>query len=307
MNRAFVVSCAIVVMLVGASQAGCLSLSNRYRTSLAVQTASDLAYVDDGDPKHRLDIFAPSGAQGAPVVVFVHGGFWRSQDKRYFEPVVGLYGNVGVALADMGIVTVIPSYRLFPQAQSFEEQLDDVAQAVRFTRDHIAVHGGDPNKIVLAGHSAGGHLVAYLGTSPDALTKRGLDQGIVKGTAALSGIYDVLTSANNADPPEDKVTLWDPFFGSDDEKRAASPLAFFGIAPHAPIMLVIGELDFKNCLRDYKNGVAALTPGDVRDPRLSTVFVKGNTHEDMVLEIGTRDDEVGPAVAAFARVVTATH
>ena len=92
------VALVLAGLLLTATTTSCLVFHNRWRTTLAVQTASDVAYLDDGDDKHRLDIFAPSGARGAPVVIFVHGGFWRSGDRSYFENIVGLYGNVGVAL-----------------------------------------------------------------------------------------------------------------------------------------------------------------------------------------------------------------
>ena len=289
-------------LLLTATTTSCLVFHNRWRTTLAVQTASDVAYLDDGDDKHRLDIFAPSGARGAPVVIFVHGGFWRSGDRSYFENVVGLYGNVGVALADMGVVTVIPSYRLYPQVGAVDDMLDDLGAVIRFTRDHIAVHGGDPDRIILAGHSAGGQLVTLLATSPDALKRRGIEAGVIKGVAGISGIYDVLASANSADPPKDKAELWDPLFGSDDHKQAASPLPLFGTTDHPPLLLLVGDADFRSCLRDFNSAQTALQP--LQGSRAFFVRIAGNTHEDMVLEIGTATDEVGPAVAAFARVIT---
>ncbi len=295
----------VLVSLLGAiasAGSGCLVWQNRWRSSLAIQTANDIAYVDDGDDKHKLDVFAPQGAQGAAVVIFVHGGFWRAGDRSYFESIVGLYGNVGVALGDMGVVTVIPSYRLYPQAKTVDEQLDDLAAVILWTKNHIAVHGGDPNKIVLAGHSAGAHLVTLLATKPDAMQSRGLDASVVKGVASISGIYDVKTSAENADPQSDRAELWDPFFGDDAQKVQASSLQHMGKSAHPPLLLAIGENDFKNCLRDYNNAKAALAAE--QGTRAFFVDVAGNSHEDMVLEIGTVHDEVGPAIAAFARVIT---
>ena len=302
MHRFAVPTLAIAGLVTMLFSTSCLVFQNRWRTTLAVETAKDVAYIDDGDDKHRLDIFAPSGAQGAPVVIFVHGGFWRAGDRSFHENIVGLYGNVGVALADMGVVTVVPSYRLYPQVASTDDMLDDLAAVIRFTSEHIAVHGGDPDRIILAGHSAGGHLVTLLATRPDALTSRGIKPGVIKGVAGISGVYDVLTSANTADPPTDKVELWDPLFGTDAQKQAASPLPYFGTTNHVPLLLLIGENDFKSCARDYRAAEVAL-----RSQQGTRAFfhpVAGNTHEDMVLEIGTATDEVGPAVAAFARVIT---
>jgi acetyl esterase/lipase len=298
-----------LLLLAALLTTGCLSLSNRYRQTTAQHTGQDLPYrvTADGvvDDKHRLDIWSPATVPpgGAPVVIFVHGGYWRAGDRHYFEPVVGLYGNVGVALAEQGIVAVIPSYRLFPEATSPEQQLDDIADVIKTTRRIIRDHGGDPSRIVLSGHSAGGHLAALLATKPGALSSRGLPDDALVGAAPISGIYDVVTSAENADPPELKAELWDPFFGPPEQKLAASSLQHFGVAAHPPMLFVIGEHDFKNCLRDHKNAEKAFA--DRAPDRASFHFVKGNTHEDMVLEIGTPADEVTPALAAFVHRVAA--
>ena len=288
-----------VVVVAVAALSSCLSFSNLWRDSKAVRTADSLAYIDDGDDKHKLNVFAPEGAQGVPVVVFVHGGFWRSGDRTTFEPLVGLYSNVGTALADNEVVTVIPSYRLFPQVASVEDMLDDVAAAIAWTRDHIAVHGGDPNRIVLAGHSAGGHLVTLLATRPDALKKRGIDPALIKGVAALSGIYDVPGAAARAKLEEDRVTLWRPLFG--DQGKAQSPAAYFDAAM-PPVLFIVGENDYETCLADYHAAEQTLAPlvGD----KAFFHFVPEVTHEEVVLYIGTARDQVSPAVAAFAEFIT---
>lgn len=298
----------VIAALLGAQ--GCASLQNRYRSTTAQHTASDVAYVEAAsggvvDDKHRLDIWSPAptaNKTGAPVVIFIHGGYWRAGDRHYFEPVVGLYGNVGIALAEQGIVTVVPSYRLFPQVTSIDAMLDDVAAVVRYTREHIAAHGGDPAQIVLAGHSAGGHLVALLATKPGALSSRGVPEGSIRGVVPISGIYDVEKTADNADPPSMKQELWDPLFGDAAQKREASSLQHFGVVEHPPLLFVIGEDDFKNCRRDYESAKKIFT--DLKSDRATFVDVKGNTHEDMVIEIGSDTDKVTPAIVAFVRQVT---
>ena len=285
----------VVVTLALLLLSSCLSFSNLWRNSKAVRTADGIAYIDDGDDKHRLTVFAPDGAQGVPVVVFVHGGFWREGDRSFYESIVGLYSNVGVALADNDVVTVIPSYRLYPQVASVDDMLDDIAASIAWTRDHIAVHGGDPNRIVLSGHSAGAHLVTLLATRPDALKKRGIDPAVIKGVVPLSGIYDVPGASARAKLEEDRVTLWRPLFG--DKGQEQSPAVYFG-KDMPKTLFVVGEKDYESCLVDYRAAEKSLAPlvGD----KAFFHFVPERTHEEIVLTIGTAQDEVSPAVAAFA-------
>jgi acetyl esterase/lipase len=300
-----VVGLALVASL--GSAAGCLALANLYRRSEAVNTAVDVPYVGRGDgvavgDKQRLDVWAPRGAQGAPVVVFVHGGSWNSGDRRLWPHIVGLYGNVGVALADNGVVTVVPSYRLFPDVPTVEPMLDDVAAAVRWTREHIAVHGGDPERIVLAGHSAGGHLALQLLTAPGALAARGLDPAWVKGVVSISGVLDVGRGTSLAVEAR-RRDLWEPLFGTDVQRWSPLPRLRPDVAL-PPALFLIGENDYETCRRDY--GDVEVQLGPVRGSRAFFARVPGNSHEDMVLEIGTVHDEVGPALAAFAHLITAT-
>ena len=289
-----------VTTVVVALASSCLVWRNQWRHTVAVRVADDVAYIDDGDDKHRLDVFAPAGASSGaplPVVIFVHGGWWRAGDRSYYEPVVGLYGNVGTALADMGVVTVIPSYRLWPQISSYTQQLDDLAAVIAHTKKHIADVGGDPSRIFLAGHSAGGHLVALLGAGPGQLTSRGLSATDIKGVIAISGIYDIAVTAAAADA-EEQATFWTPFFGTPAQQAAASPMSSF-VSSSMPFLFLVGGADYKSCLREYAT-VQTLFADNHRARFAST---SGNTHEDMVLEVGTVDDDVGLRISAFASVV----
>ncbi len=289
----------LTVVLLGAS---CPSWSNRWRNSRARAVAEHIAYVDGStDDKQRLDVWAPRDAAGAPVVVFVHGGYWRSGDRRYYEPVTGLYGNIGVALGDMGLVTVVPSYRLFPTVDSVEPMLDDVAGAIRWTRAHIAQWGGDPERIVLAGHSAGGHLVLQLVTAPGALSSRGVEPRWVKGVAPISGIFDVVRATKQA--REDlRTSLWEPLFGRDPERWSPLRRLTPAVARATPMLFIVGGRDYEVCLRDFAEARTRL-----HDVDGSSAFfrqVAANDHAEMVLRAGTREDHVLPAVAAFSHAVT---
>ena len=134
------------------------------------------------DARQRLDIYRPPGAAGAtPVIVFWYGGSWDNGARRD-------YRFVGVALAQLGYLTVVADYRLYPQVR-FPQFLDDGAQAVGWVERHAADYGGDPQRIVLMGHSAGAHMAAMLALNRRYLEQAGANPDSIVGFIGLSGPY----------------------------------------------------------------------------------------------------------------------
>lgn len=156
----------------------------------------DIAYCQpDGDtPPERcqLDVFRPKEASGCPVLFLVHGGAWLHGSKKDLRirgiNMVYSYRDVGRFFAEQGLVVVIPNYRLSP-AVKHPEHVRDVARALAWTCKNVNQHGGDPARIFLAGHSAGGHLVSLLATDETYLKEVGLDRAAVKGIISVSGVY----------------------------------------------------------------------------------------------------------------------
>lgn len=136
--------------------------------------------------RHQLDVFLPKGRKNYPVVVLVHGGAWVMGNNRC----CGLYSAVGEFLASQGIGAVLPNYRLSP-AVKHPEHVKDVARALAWTHAHIADHGGCPDQIFLAGHSAGGHLVSLLATDDSYLKAERLQPSVIKGVISASGVYRI--------------------------------------------------------------------------------------------------------------------
>src|SRR6516164_2426591 len=124
----------------------------------AIEETHDIAYYD-ASPRQVLDVLRPKNLDNRPVVLFVHGGAWMIGDKNP----LGLYRGFGRFLARHGIVAVMINHRLSP-AVKHPEHVKDVARAFAWTRRHIKEYGGDPDRIFLCGHSAGGHLVSLLAT-----------------------------------------------------------------------------------------------------------------------------------------------
>lgn len=145
--------------------------------------ASGLAYGPDA--RHRLDIYVPdAGAVRAPVMVFFYGGGWSSGERAD-------YAFVGRAFAAQGFVTVIPDCRLVPQVR-FPAFVEDGALALRWVRDNVAGHGGDPFGVALAGHSAGAYNAMMLALDRRFLAAAGVRPSFVRSVAGLAGPYDFL-------------------------------------------------------------------------------------------------------------------
>ena len=176
--------------------------------------------------RQKLDIFSPDGpaATGAtrPVVVFFYGGSWNSGTRTGYD-------FVGRALAARGYVTLVPDYRLVPQVR-YPAFVEDGAAAVRWARANVASYGGDPDRIVLVGHSAGAYIAAML-----ALDERWLaaDRTAVKGWVGLAGPYDFA-------PFDGEVTR--AAFGNWPDPAETQPITWAG-AGDPPTLLLTGADD----------------------------------------------------------------
>jgi acetyl esterase/lipase len=137
--------------------------------------------VPFGKHGQTLNVWHDGKAKNAPVLIFFYGGGWvkGSADD---------YGFAARAYASKGFVVVVPDYRKVPQIR-FPAFVQDAADAVKWTKDNIATYGGDPNRIAIAGHSAGAHSVAMLALDPQWLAAAGAP-GAVKAAVGLSGPYD---------------------------------------------------------------------------------------------------------------------
>ena len=144
----------------------------------------DLRYADDAGA--TLDVFPATGSVpegGAPVLIFIHGGYWRSLDKSDFSFIAPSF------TAD-GALVVVPNYALCP-AVGIEQIALQMTQAVAWTVRHAAEHGGDPRRIAVAGHSAGGHLAAMLMSCRWKEVGEDLPGQPLTGALSISGLYDL--------------------------------------------------------------------------------------------------------------------
>ena len=130
----------------------------------------------------RLDVF-PAPRPGAPVLVFLHGGYWRSLDKAD-------HSFIAPPFVRKGACVVVPNYALCP-AVTIPDIVLQMVQALAWVYRHIAVHGGDPQRITVVGHSAGGHLATMLLDCLWPQVGADLPPDLVKDAMSISGLYDL--------------------------------------------------------------------------------------------------------------------
>jgi arylformamidase len=156
--------------------------ANQARTAaVRGQFRHDLGISYGPHPRQVLDIYYPAQATAAPVLVFLHGGGFRNG-----EPAANGYN--GSAVLNHGAIFVSMGYRLMPDAV-FPDSCEDVELGLRWLRDHIAEHGGDPERIYLSGHSAGAMLASSVGLR-SWIGAADLPSNLVKGLLLISGFYD---------------------------------------------------------------------------------------------------------------------
>lgn len=228
-----------------------------------VEVKKDITYAEGKETdaaKHKLDLYLPKDQTGFPVLIFIHGGAWRSGDRAIYPP-------LGNRFAKEGIGVVVPSYRLMPGAPH-PAQIEDAFAAVEWTLKNIAQHGGDLKRVWVSGHSAGGHLAAFVG-----LEKRLWPQ--LKGIVAMSGVYDVSPL---------------PAFGGGGVD--GSPLHRVA-AGAPPFVVTYCQNDYPTLAADAKRFDAALRKAGVSS---ELVYVPGKNHISEMADIWREDDPTARAV-----------
>lgn len=179
----------------------------------------DLAY--GSSPRQAIDLFLPRTGQRPPVLAFIHGGYWQAFDRKAFAFVAGPLVEAGAAVAMIG-------YDLAPTVD-MDTIVEQVRAALAWLYRHGPGEGIDPDRLYVAGHSAGGHLTAMaLATDWPA---RGLPADLIKGACPISGVFDL--------EPVQRCYLNDVLGMDPEQARRNSPLHLAPGVP-CPVTVAVG-------------------------------------------------------------------
>jgi acetyl esterase/lipase len=218
----------------------------------------NLPYSEDaGDARRSFDLYLPAKSNAkAPLLIFVHGGFWLLPDDEY---------RIGASLAENlvkdGVAVALVRYRLAP-AHRHPVQAQDVASAVaRLVRD-ADKYGIDPKRVFLSGHSAGGHLASLVALDKTYLAEAKLPGDFIAGVISFSGLYDLMPAWNVS---SNQKVATEKTFGNDPAiRKRASPVQH--ARRDAPRFLILNAIaDFPGFALDARRFADALRAAGAKE------------------------------------------
>lgn len=238
---------ASLLVLISAAAFGQPGPRNAPKLPLGTKVLRDVAYVTNGHERHKLDLFIPAGATNAlPLIIWVHGGAWMGGSKDQCPALP--YLQKGYAVASI-------NYRLSQHA-IFPAQIEDCKAAVRWLRAHAKENNLDPDRFAVWGASAGGHLVALLGTAGD-VKKFDVGENLeassrVQAVVDFFGPTDLTRMAQDAlpgsridhDAPDaaEAKLIGGPVQQNKDKCAAANPITYVA-KNNSPFLIMHGNKD----------------------------------------------------------------
>ena len=256
--------------------------------ALGVAGAKKLTDVSYGNgAKEALDAYVPANASHAPIIVMVHGGAWRIGDKEHSRVIE----NKGKEYLSKGYLFISIGYPLLPEANPLQ-QVDAVARAVVFVQKYADEWGGDTDKLILMGHSAGAHIVAMLGADPSRVGRKWA------GTVALdSAAMDV-----PAIMARKHYGFYDAAFGEDPAFwQAVSPIHHLG-KNATPFVLVCSSKRSDSCPPNEAFAAKANSLGVA-----ATVHQEARTHGEINEDLGLPGPYTDAVDDFIARALAAQH
>jgi arylformamidase len=245
--------------------------------------AGDLEYGTH--PRQRLDIYAPAEiTRAAPILVWVHGGGFVRGDKRPADQPFN--AHVGRWMARNGFVGVVMNYRLAPES-AWPSGGEDVGLVIEWLKVKARLYGGDPERIVLAGTSAGAvHIGTYLQMRPDT--------GSIRGAVLLSGLYGVT-------PLDDS----DHLYFQNDEAVQALRGSLEAIA-HSPVPLLVANAEFDPPRFQAESRELLHAVSRARGSLPRAHLASGHNHYTLAMHLGSSDTRLSEEILSFIREETKT-
>jgi len=228
-------------------------------------------------PKETLDVYpatAGSAADPAPVQLYIHGGYWRAQDKADVA-------FIAEPLSQAGACAVIINYDLCPDV-SLDEIVAETMRAIAWTHAHIGEHGGDPDRLFISGNSAGAHLCAMALAHDWAAD--GLPADIIKGAAPATGIYDV--------SPVLGISVNEQIRLREDMVERLSPLRHPPCRA-LPLLVSVGGAETEEWIRQSRDYAAMCRKHGIEADYLE---LPDNDHFDMTGAMGELGQPLLPAI-----------
>jgi acetyl esterase/lipase len=267
-----------------------------------VTTWADVPYAGTSDFRQTLNVYMPAAkpTKPAPVIFWIHGGGWRGGEKTSVQLKPKFF-------TDLGYVFVSTNHR-YITTNPMNEIFADIAKSLRWTHDHAAEFGGDPNRIVIMGHSSGAQLAAYLAIDERPLKAEGLSLSMFKGCVPVDAdTFDVpavieLATANRkaAGKPEPKYGHREIFGGKPELWADYAATTHVAAGKGIPPFLILYD------------AAAALTPDQAK--RLERALTKkgiqakafgaaNTTHGKINSDLGQPNDPSTTEVLSFLNSV----
>jgi arylformamidase len=253
----------------------------RWAESSARARGTMTCYLDrayGASPAETLDIFPARRGDGS-VLVFIHGGYWRSLDKKDFS-------FLAPAWVDAGVSLVVVNYGLAP-AVTVERIVQQMLAASAWVYRHAEEYGMDEERLFVSGHSAGGHLAAMMLAALWPVYERSLPKDLYKGALAVSGVYDLR--------PLVQVDWLQGDLRLDEASALKLSPAFLPPATRAPLALAVGGLESSEFKRQN-----ALLAQRWKSVLARDVPMPGRDHFTVIDGLA---DRANPLFAAMRRVM----
>ncbi len=253
----------------------------------AQEIKRDIPYAQPAHERQVLDVYSPPQAKNLPVVVWIHGGGWQTGDKSSVQ-------IKPQAFMDQGFVFVSTNYRLLPDVD-MKTIVRDIAKSIRWVHDHIAEYGGDPERLLVMGHSAGAQLAALISIDERYLKDEGLSLAIIKGCVPVDGdTYDIPAIIETAETrrrvhgqPQAKFGHREKFGNDPTKHRDFSAVTHVAGGKGIPPFLIMHVADHPDTSAQAQRLAEALKGADIP---VRVYGARESTHNKINADIGLPDD-----------------